>query len=52
MTSPGIDDQRIFNGFMNSAGHKANILGPYRYIGTAWVTGSDGAGYVSVEFSG
>jgi len=52
MTSPGIDDQRIFNGFMNSPGHKANILGPYRYIGTAWVSGSDGAGYVSVEFSG
>jgi uncharacterized protein YkwD len=52
MTSPGIDDQRIFNGFMASAGHKANILGSYRYIGTAWVTGADGAGYVSVEFAG
>ena len=51
MTSPGIDDNRIFAGFMASAGHKANILGPYRYIGTAWVTGSDGAGYVSVEFA-
>jgi uncharacterized protein YkwD len=51
MTSPGIDDNRIFAGFMGSAGHKANILGPYRYIGTAWVTGADGAGYVSVEFA-
>jgi uncharacterized protein YkwD len=52
MTSPGIDDNRIFQGFMNSAGHKANILGSYRYIGTAWVLGPDGAGYVSVEFAG
>jgi uncharacterized protein YkwD len=51
MTSPGIDENRIFAGFMGSAGHKANILGPYRYIGTAWITGSDGAGYVSVEFA-
>jgi uncharacterized protein YkwD len=51
MTSPGIDDSRIFAGFMGSAGHKANILGPYRYIGTAWVTGANGAGYVSVEFA-
>jgi uncharacterized protein YkwD len=51
MTSPGIDDNRIFAGFMGSAGHKANILGPYRYIGTAWVTGAGGTGYVSVEFA-
>jgi uncharacterized protein YkwD len=51
MTSPGVDDNRIFAGFMGSPGHKANILGPYRYIGTAWVTGPDGAGYVSVEFA-
>jgi uncharacterized protein YkwD len=36
---------------MGSAGHKDNILGPYRYIGTAWVTGADGAGYLSVEFA-
>lgn len=52
MTSPGIDDNRIFAGFMNSAGHKANIMGSYRCIGTAWVLGADGAGYVSVEFAG
>jgi uncharacterized protein YkwD len=52
MTSPGIDDNRIFTGFMNSPGHKANIMGAYRFIGTAWVLGADGAGYVSVEFAG
>src|SRR5437868_2364434 len=52
MTSPGIDDNRIFTGFMNSPGHKANIMGPYRFIGTTWVLGADGAGYVSVEFAG
>jgi uncharacterized protein YkwD len=39
-------------GFMNSPGHKANIMGAYRFIGTAWVMGADGAGYVSVEFAG
>jgi uncharacterized protein YkwD len=49
-TSGGVDDQRIFDAFMNSSGHRANILGPYRFIGTAWVVGLDGTGYVSVEF--
>jgi uncharacterized protein YkwD len=49
-TSGGVDDQRIFDAFMASPGHRANILGPYRYAGTAWVIGTDGTGYVSVEF--
>jgi uncharacterized protein YkwD len=48
-TSAGIDDQRIFTAFMNSSGHRANILGQYRFIGTAWVVAGR-TGYVSVEF--
>jgi uncharacterized protein YkwD len=37
--------------FMNSAGHRANILGPYHYVGTAWVVAPNGYGYIAVEFS-
>jgi uncharacterized protein YkwD len=49
-TSGGVDDQRIFDAFMKSPGHRANILGPYRYVATAWAVGAGGTGYVSVEF--
>jgi len=36
--------------FMNSAEHRANILGPYRYVATAWTVRSDGRAYIAVEF--
>jgi len=36
--------------FMASPEHYANIMGPYRYVATAWVVASDGRGYVAVEF--
>jgi uncharacterized protein YkwD len=49
-TSGGADDQRIFDAFMKSPGHRANVLGPYRFVATAWVIGTNGTGYVSVEF--
>jgi len=49
-TSAGVDDQGIFDAFMKSSGHRANILGPYRFVGTAWVIGTNGTAYVSVEF--
>jgi len=49
-TSGGADDERVFDAFMNSSGHRANILGGYRYIGVAWVVGARGTGYISVEF--
>lgn len=48
---PGINDGQINTLFMNSPEHRANILGPYRYVATAWVLGSDGCGYIAVEFS-
>jgi uncharacterized protein YkwD len=48
-TSGGADDQRIFTAFMNSSGHRANILGQYRFMATAWVVVGR-TGYISVEF--
>src|SRR5713101_5409245 len=49
-TSAGIDDAQLNTLFMNSAPHRANILGPYHYVGTAWVVASNGYGYIAVEF--
>eukprot|EP01034_Spumella_vulgaris_P033335 gene33335-41134_t len=36
--------------WMNSPGHKANILGPYKYFGSARVQGTDGLYYFTQEF--
>jgi uncharacterized protein YkwD len=36
--------------FMASPEHRANILGPYHYVGTAWVVALNGSAYVAVEF--
>jgi len=49
--SAGINDSQLNTMFMNSAGHRANILGPYHYVGTAWVVAPNGAAYIAVEFS-
>ena len=48
--SVGVNDTQLNTMFMNSADHRANILGPYRYVATAWVVGSNGYGYIAVEF--
>jgi uncharacterized protein YkwD len=48
--SGGINDTKLNNMFMDSAEHKANILGPYRYVATAWVVRSDGRAFIAVEF--
>lgn len=48
--SLGVNDTQLNTMFMNSPEHRANILGPYRYVATAWVVGSNGYGYVAVEF--
>ena len=48
--SGGVDDSQLNTMFMNSAEHRANILGPYRYVATAWAVRSDGRGYIAVEF--
>ena len=49
--SAGVNDSQLNTMFMNSAEHRANILGPYHYVGTVWVTGANGYGYIAVEFS-
>jgi uncharacterized protein YkwD len=49
--SLGINDVQLNTMFMNSPEHYANIMGPYHYVATAWVVGSNGYGYIAVEFS-
>jgi uncharacterized protein YkwD len=48
--SGGINDTWVNNAFMASAEHRANILGPYRYVATAWAVRSDGTAFIAVEF--
>ena len=50
--SSGIDDATANQMFMNSAPHRANIMGAYQYVATAWAVAPDGAGYIAVEFLG
>lgn len=49
--SGGINDGQLNTMFMNSPDHRANIMGPYRYVGTAWVVAKNGSAYIAVEFS-
>ena len=49
--SLGINDRQLNTMFINSADHRANILGPYNYVATAWVVASNGYGFIAVEFS-
>jgi uncharacterized protein YkwD len=49
--SKGVNDSQINTMFMNSPEHRSNILGPYRYVATAWVVAPNGYGYIAVEFS-
>lgn len=48
--SLGVNDTQLNTMFMNSPDHRANILGPYHYVATAWVVAPNGYGYVAVEF--
>ena len=50
--SSGIDDATANTMFMNSAPHRANIMGPYGYVATAWAVAANGYAYVAVEFLG
>ena len=49
--SGGINDYQLNTMFMNSPDHRANIMGPYHYVGTAWVVAKNGYAYIAVEFS-
>lgn len=48
--SGGINDPQLNSMFMNSPEHHANIMGPYRYVGTAWAVAPNGYAYIAVEF--
>ena len=48
--SGGINDVQLNTMFMNSPDHRANILGPYHYVATAWAVRSDGRAFIAVEF--
>src|SRR5437588_2161434 len=50
--SGGINDTQANTMFMNSPGHKANILGPYQFVATAWSVAPNGYAYVAEEFLG
>jgi uncharacterized protein YkwD len=49
--SGGINDGQLNSMFMASPGHRSNIMGPYRYVGTAWVVAPNGHAYIAVEFA-
>jgi uncharacterized protein YkwD len=46
----GINDAAMNAWFMGDAPHRANILGPYHYVGVAWVLTPNGTAYLAVEF--
>jgi uncharacterized protein YkwD len=47
----GINDAAMNAWFMGDPVHRANIMGPYHYVGVAWVTAPNGTAYLAVEFS-
>ncbi|HYM49907.1 MAG TPA: CAP domain-containing protein, partial [Candidatus Limnocylindrales bacterium] len=49
-TSGGPHDALMNSWFMNDAPHRANILGPFHYVGAVWVIAGNGTGYLAVEF--
>jgi hypothetical protein len=46
----GVDLAGMHSAFMNSSGHRANILGDYNYVGVGVKTDSDGVHWVTVVF--
>jgi len=48
--SSGIDDPTVNSMYMNSPGHRANILGAYQYVATAWAVAPNGYAYNAEEF--
>ena len=46
----GWDINALHDGFMNSSGHRANILGNYNYVGIGVKQDDDGAYWVTVIF--
>jgi uncharacterized protein YkwD len=48
--SGGVDDAQLNSMFMASPDHRANIMGPYHYVATAWAVAGNGYAYIAVEF--
>src|SRR2546423_8831154 len=48
--SSGIDDAYMNSLYMNSPGHRANILGAFQYVATAWAVAPNGYAYSAEEF--
>src|SRR3984893_5251006 len=48
--SSGINDALANTMFMNSPPHRANILGGFTLVATAWTVASNGYGYIAEEF--
>jgi uncharacterized protein YkwD len=46
----GINDAAMNAWFMGDPPHRANIMGPYHYVGVAWVLAPHGSAYLAVEF--
>lgn len=46
----GINDAAMNAWFMGDAIHRANIMGPYHYVGVAWVIAPSGTAYLAIEF--
>lgn len=49
--SGGINDVQLNSMFMASPDHRANIMGPYHYVASAWAVASNGYAYIAVEFT-
>ncbi|HET7465190.1 MAG TPA: CAP domain-containing protein [Candidatus Dormibacteraeota bacterium] len=49
--SGGVNDAQLNAMFMASPDHRANIMGPYHYVATAWAVGANGYAYIAVEFT-
>jgi uncharacterized protein YkwD len=49
--SGGINDAQINSMFMASTDHRANIMGPYHFVATAWAVAPNGFAYIAVEFA-
>lgn len=45
-----IDDAGMNTWFMNDPIHRDNIMGPYHYVGAAWVAGANNRFYLAIEF--
>jgi len=48
--SGGVNDAQLNSMFMASPDHRANIMGPYHYVATAWAVAGNGYAYIAVEF--